>query len=121
MDILFEVSAKGMDGKKDTGKKSLSFSPLFDDICCYQGNKVHKIAVKPEECPEFRRHSKGDVLPGSSGKGVKAVFDPEVSGLFTAGGAESGFATVWNFDALRAGRTDKVMVTEKRSSAHKEF
>ena len=121
MDILFEVSAKGMDGKKDTGKKSFSFSPLFNDVCCYQGNKVHQVAVKPEEVPEFRRHSKGDVLPGSFGKGVKAVFDPDVSSLFTARGAESGFATVWNFDALRTGRTDKVMVTEKRSSAYKEF
>ena len=84
MDILFEVSAKGMNGKEDTGKKSLSFSPLFNDVCCYQGNTVHKIAVKPEECPEFRRHGKGNVLPDSFGKGVKAVFDPDVSSLFTA-------------------------------------
>ena len=121
MDILFDFFAKGMNGKEYTGKKSLSFSPLFDDVCCYQGNTVHKIAVKPEECPEFRRHGKGNVLPDSFGKGVKAVFDPDVSSLFTARGAESGFATVWHFDALRTGRTDKVMVTEKRSSAYKEF
>ena len=84
MDILFEVSAKGMDGKKDTGKKSFSFRPLFNDVCCNEGNKVHKVAVKPEEVPEFGRHSKGNVLPGSFGKSVKAVFDPDVSSLFTA-------------------------------------
>jgi hypothetical protein len=121
MDISLHISAEGMDGKKDTGKKSFSLSPLFNDVCCYEGNEVHQVAVKPEEVPEFRRHSKGDVLPGSFGKGVQAVFNPDVGCLFTAGGAESGFATVWNFDALRAGRTDKVMVTEKRSSAYKEF
>lgn len=100
MDVSLNISAKGMDGKKDTGKKSFSFSPFFNDVCCDEGNKVHQVAVKPEEVPEFRRHSKGDVLPGSFGKGVKAVFDPDVSSLFTARGAESGFATVWNFDAL---------------------
>ena len=102
MDVSFEVSAKGVDGKKDAWQKSFLFlfSPIFNDVCGNQGNKVHQVAVKPEEVPEFRRHSKGDMLPGSFGKGVKAVFDPNVSGLFTARGAESGFATVWNFDAL---------------------
>ena len=100
MDIPFKVSAKGVDGEKDTGKKSFSFSPIFNDGCSDEGDKVHEIAVKPEKDPEFCRHGKGNVLPGSFGKGVKAVFDPDVSGLFTARGAESGFATVWNFDAL---------------------
>ncbi len=107
--------------RKIPGRNPFRLAHSLMIFAAIRGIRFIRIAVKPEECPEFRRHSKGDVLPGSSGKGVKAVFDPDVSGLFTAGGAESGFATVWNFDALRAGRTDKVMVTEKRSSAHKEF
>lgn len=84
MDISFEVSAKGMYGKKDTGKKTFSFCPLFNDVCSNKRNKVHQVSVKPEEVPEFRRHSKGNVLPCSFGKDVKAIFDPYVSSLFTA-------------------------------------
>lgn len=121
MDIPFKVSAKGVDGEKDTGKKTLFERQVFNDGCSDEGNKVHEIAVKPEKDPEFRRHGKGNVLPDGSGKGVKTVFNPGVSSLFTAGWAESGFATVWNFDALRAGRTDKVMVTEKRCPAYEKF
>ena len=107
--------------RKIPGRNPFRLAQSLMMFAAIRGNKVHQVAVKPEEVPEFRRHSKGDVLPGSFGKGVKAVFDPDVSSLFTARWAESGFATVWNFDALRTGRTDKVMVTEKRSSAYKEF
>ena len=84
MDILFEVSAKGVDGKEDTWKKPLSFSPLFNDVCSNKGNKVHKVAVEPEEVPEFGGHSKGNMLPGGFGKGIKAVFDPDVGSFLTA-------------------------------------
>ena len=121
MDIFFEVSAKGMDGKKDTGKKSFSFSPLFNDVCCYQGNKVHKVAVKPEKDPEFRRHGKGNVLPGSFGKGVKAVFNPGVGCLLATGRTKSGFTAMRDFNTLGACWTDKLMVTEKRCPAYEKF
>jgi hypothetical protein len=100
MDIPFEVSAKGVDGKEDAWEKTFSLCPIFNDICRYQGNKVHKVAVKPEEVPEFRRHSKGNVLPGGFGKGIQAVFNPDISSLLAAGRTESGFTTVWDFDAL---------------------
>ncbi len=53
MDVSFEVSAKGVDGKKDAWQKSFLFSPIFNDVCGNQGNKVRKVAVKPEEVPEF--------------------------------------------------------------------
>ena len=32
MDISFEVSAKGVDGKKDTRKKTLSERPIFNKV-----------------------------------------------------------------------------------------
>ena len=121
MDILFEVSAKGVDGKEDTGKKPLSLSPLFDDICSNKGNEIHQRAVKPEEVPEFRRHGKGNVLPGSLGKGVEAVFDPDISGLLAAGRTESGLAAMRYFDTFRACGTAKKMVSEKGCSTYEEF
>ena len=65
MDIPFKVSAKGVDGEKDTGKKTPFECQVFNDGCSDVGNKVHEIAVKPEKDPEFRRHG--------SGKGVKLV------------------------------------------------
>jgi len=46
---------------------------------------------------------------------------PDVSSLFTTRGAESGLATVGDFDALRTGRADKVMITEKRCPAYEKF
>ena len=100
MDIPFEVSAKGVDGKKDTGKKPLFECPIFNDGCSDEGNKVHEVAVKPEKNPEFLWHGKGNVLPGGFGKGIQAVFNADISSLLAAGGAESGFTGVWNFDAL---------------------
>lgn len=100
MDIFFKVSAKGVDGKEDTWKKTFSFSPLFNDVCSNKGNKVHKVTVEPEEVPEFGGHGKGDMLPGSLGKGVKAVFDPNISSLLAAGGAESGFAAMRYFNVF---------------------
>ncbi|WKZ17401.1 MAG: hypothetical protein QY317_09860 [Candidatus Jettenia caeni] len=78
MDILFEISAKGMDGKKDTGKKALSLSPIFDKSGSNEGNTVQERTVQPEEDPEFFRHGKGNVLPGGIGKGIEAVFNPDV-------------------------------------------
>lgn len=100
VDISLEVSAKGVDGKKDTGQKSFALSPLFHDICCNEGNKVHQVAVKPEEVPEFRGHGKGNMLPDGSGEDVKTVFNPDVSSLLSAGRTESGFAAMRDFDAL---------------------
>lgn len=90
---------------------------VFNNGCRDEGDKIHEIAVKPEKDPEFRRHGKGNVLPNGSGKGVKAVFDPDVSSPFSARWAESGFAAVGNFGVLQTGRTNKVMITVKRSSA----
>lgn len=49
MDIPFEVSAKGVDGKKDTGEKTLFERPIFSDGFCDEGDKVHEVAVKPEK------------------------------------------------------------------------
>src|SRR4030065_1912886 len=55
MDIPFKVSAKGVDGEKDTGKKTLFERQVFNDGCSDEGDTVHEIAVKPEKHPEFRR------------------------------------------------------------------
>ena len=80
-----------------------------------------KVTIEPEEVPEFRRHGKGDMLPGSSLKGVKAVFDPDISSLLAAGRAESGLAAMRYFDTFRACGTAKKMVSEKGCSAYEEF
>jgi len=100
VDISFQVSAKGVDGKKDTGEKAFTLSPIFNDICRYEGNTVHQVAVKPEEVPEFRGHGKGNMLPDGSGKGVKTVFNPDVGSLLATGRTKSGFAAMGDFDAL---------------------
>jgi len=42
------------------------------------------MSIQPEEIPEFFRHGKGNMLPGSSGQGVKTIFDPDVSSLLAA-------------------------------------
>jgi len=121
MDIPFKVSAKGVDGEKDTGKKTLFERQVFNDGCSDQGNAVHEIAVKPEKDPEFRRHGKGNVLPDGSGKGVKTVFNPGVSCLLATGRTKSGFTAMRDFHTLGACWADKVMVTEKRCPAYEKF
>ena len=40
-------------------------------------NKVHEVTVQAKKDPEFRRHSKGNMLPGGFGKGIQAVFNPD--------------------------------------------
>jgi len=121
MDIPFEVSAKGVDGKKDTGKKTPFKSPLFYDGCSDEGDKVHEIAIKPEKDPEFCWHGKGDVLPGGFGEGIQAVFNPDIGCLLATGRTKSGLAAMGNLHTPGARGTDKQMVTEKRRSAYEEF
>ena len=121
MDIPLEVSAKGVDGKKDTGEKTLFERPIFHDSCSNEGDKVHKIAVQPEKNPKFCWHGKGDVLPGGFGEGIQAVFNPDIGCLLATGRTESGFAAMRNFPGLGARGADKQMVTEKRSSVYEEF
>jgi hypothetical protein len=121
MDVPFEVSAKGVDGKKDTREKPLLPRPIFNDGCGDEGDKVHEVAVKPEKDPEFCWHGKGNVLPGGFGKGVKAVFNPDVGSFFATGRTESGFAAMRDLHTLGACWADKLMVTEKRRSAYEEF
>lgn len=121
MDISFEVSAKGVDGKKDTGKKPLFERPIFYNRCSDEGDKVHEGAVKPEKDPEFAWHGKGNVLPGSFGEGIQAVFNPDVGCLLATGRTESGFAAMRNFHTPGARGADKQMVTKKRRSAYEEF
>lgn len=84
VDISFEVSAEGMDGKKDTREKPFLVCPIFDDRCGNKWNTVHKIPIQPEEIPEFFRHGKGNMLPGSFWQCVKTIFDPDVSSLLAA-------------------------------------
>lgn len=121
MDISFKVSAKGMDGKKDTRKKPLFERPIFNDGCRDEGNKVHEVAVKPEKDPEFLWHGKGNVLPGGFGKSIQAVFNPDIGCLLATGRAKSGFTAMRDFHTLGACWADKQMVTEKRRSANEEF
>ena len=121
MDISFEVSAKGVDGKKDTGEKTLSERPIFNNSCSDEGDKVHEVAVKPEKDPEFCWHGKGDVLPGGFGEGIQAVFNPDIGGFFSTGRTESGFAAMRDLHTPGACGADKQMVTEKRSSAYEKF
>ena len=121
MDIPLEVSAKGVDGKKDTGEKTLFERPIFNNSCSDEGDKVHEVAVQPEKDPEFCWHGKGDVLPGGFGEGIQAVFNPDVGGFFSTGRTESGFAAMRNFHTLGACWADKQMVTKKRRSAYEEF
>ena len=49
VDISFEVSAKSMNGKKDTREKALFARPVFNDICSDGGNKVHEVTVQPKK------------------------------------------------------------------------
>lgn len=121
MDISFEVSAKGVDGKKDTGEKTLSERPIFNNSCSDEGDKVHEVAVQPEKDPKFCWHGKGDVLPGGFGEGIQAVFNPDVGGFFSTGRTESGFAAMRDLHTPGACGADKQMVTEKRSSAYEKF
>ena len=121
MDISFEVSAKGVDGKKDTGEKTLSERPIFNNSCSDEGDKVHEVAVKPEKDPKFCWHGKGDVLPGGFGEGIQAVFNPDIGGFFSTGRTESGFAAMRDLHTPGACGADKQMVTEKRSSAYEKF
>ena len=121
MDISFQVSAKGVDGKKDTGEKTLFVSPIFNNGCSDEGDKVHEVAVKPEKDPEFCWHGKGDVLPGGFGEGIQAVFNPDVSGLLATGRTKSRFAAMRDLHTLGACGADKQMVTKKRRSAYEEF
>lgn len=111
MDISFKVSAECMYGKKDAGKKPFLVCPIFNDVCGNKRDTVHKVSIQPEEGPEVFWHSKGNMLPGSFGKGVKTVFDPYVSGLFATGRTESGFAAMRDFDAFGACRANKMMVS----------
>ena len=87
--FFFKVSAEGMDSKKDTREKAFSFCPIFDDGCGDNGDTVDKMSIQPEVIPEFFWHGKGNMLPRSSGKGVKTIFDPDVSSLFAAGRTKS--------------------------------
>ena len=121
MDIPLEVSAKGVDGKKDTGEKTLVERPIFHDGSSDEGDKVHEVAVRPEKDPEFCWHGKGDVLPGGFGEGIQAVFNPDVGGFFSTGRTESGFAAMRDLHTPGACWADKQMVTEKRSSAYEKF
>lgn len=121
MDIPFEVSAEGMDGKKDTRKKPFLMCPIFDDGCCDKGDKVHKVTIQPEEVPEVFRQSKGNVLPGSSGKSVKTIFNPDVGSLLATGRTKSGFTAMGDFHTLGTRWADKLMVAKERRSAYEEF
>ena len=121
MDIPLEVSAKGVDGKKDTGEKTLFERPIFNDSCSDERDKVHEVAVKPEKDPKFCWHGKGDVLPGGFGEGIQAVFNPDIGGFFSTGRTESGFAAMRDLHTPGARGADKQMVTEKRRSAYEEF
>ena len=121
MDIPLEVSAKGVDGKKDTGEKTLVERPIFHDGSSDEGDKVHEVAVQPEKDPEFCWHGKGDVLPGGFGEGIQAVFNPDIGYLLATGRTESGFAAMRNFPGLGARGADKQMVTKKRRFAYEEF
>ena len=121
MDIPLEVSAKGVDGKKDTGEKTLVERPIFHDGSSDEGDKVHEVAVQPEKDPEFCWHGKGDVLPGGFGEGIQAVFNPDIGGFFSTGRTESGFAAMRDLHTPGACGADKQMVTEKRSSAYEKF
>lgn len=121
MNISFEVSAKGVDGKKDTGEKTLFESPIFNDGCSDEGDKVHEVAVKPEKDPEFPWHGKGNVLPGGFGKGVQAVFNPDVGCFLATGRTKPGFTAMRDFHTLGARWADKLMVAEERCSANEKF
>lgn len=121
MDIFFEVSAKGVDGKKDTGDKALFECPIFNNGCSDKGEEIHKVSVKPEKDPEFLWHGKGNVLPGGFWKGIHAVFDPYISRLLATGRTKSGFTTVRDFHTPGACWADKLMVTKKRCSAYEKF
>ncbi len=88
MYVFFKISAEGMDGKIDTGEKPFPFCPIFDNGCGDKGNTVDKIPIQPKEVPEFIRHGKSNVLPGSCGKSVKTIFDPDVSSFLAAGWAK---------------------------------
>lgn len=121
VDISFEVSAKSMNGKKDTREKALFTRPVFNDVCSDGGNKVHDVTVQPKKDPEFRRHSKGNMLPDGLGKGIQAVFNPDVGCLFAAGRAKSGFTAMRDFHALGTRWASKQMVAEERRSANEQF
>lgn len=43
MDIFFQVSAKGMVGKKDAGTNPLFVSPILNDSCSDEWDKVHEV------------------------------------------------------------------------------
>ena len=121
MDISFEVSAKSMNGKKDTREKALFTRPVFNNICGNGGNKVHEVSVQPKKDPKFRRHSKGNMLPDGLGKGIEAVFNPDVGCLLTAGRAKSGFTAMRDFHTPGTRWADKQMVAGERRSANEQF
>ena len=121
VDIPFEVSAEGMDSQKDARPKPFFVRPIIDDGCGDEGDTIHQVTIEPEEYPEGFRHGKGNVLPDSSGKGVKAVLNPDISGLLTAGRAESGFTAMRDFSTLRADKAEKQVVAEKSRFADEQF
>jgi hypothetical protein len=61
------------------------------------------------------------MLPEGVGQGVDGGIDPIVGGLFSAGGAEAGFAGMRGLDAFKALRTHERMVAEEGGVADQHF
>lgn len=121
MDIAFEVSAECMNGKKYAWEETHLAGEFFDDVGSDDRDFVHKVTIHPEEIPERRWHGEGDVLPFCVWEGVEAIFDPVVSGPFSAGGAESGFTGMGCLKGFVALRADIEVITEETCFTGHDF
>lgn len=121
VDIAFEVSAERMNSEKHARNETHLAGEFFDNSGSDGWDFVHKMAVHPEEIPESRWHGKRDVLPFGVGERVEAVFDPVISGPFSAGRAESGFAGMGRLEGFVALGADIEVVTEETCFTGHDF
>jgi len=121
MEVAFKIAAESARGKEDAGDEVILGGELFNDAGGDRRDFVKEMTIEPEEGLKFKRQSPGDMLPSGVRERVKSGFNPVVSGLFTAGGTETGFAGMRGIEAAKAFWTDKDMPTEKRSSTGKHF
>ncbi len=94
---------------------------MFNNTGGYSRGFIHEVAVDPEEIPKGAGHGERYMLPFGVGKRVKAVFDPDVGGFFTAGRAKPGLTGVRDFDAVFAFGADSEVIAKERSSASHDF
>ena len=87
--------------------EALLFCLCFDGFSGDGSDFIDKVAIVPENVPEYIGHGESDVLPARAGQSIVGILHPNVSSLFATGGTKSTFACEKTEPLERATNTAK--------------